>query len=258
MESVLTIAGSDSLAGGGLQADLKTFEEFNVFGVSAITSVASIFQDSVQIETLSEKTLQSQLDSILTQMKLSAIKIGLVGDVRNVHLIADKLSNQTAPVVLDPVLVFKEGSTDCDEPYLQTVKELLPKSFVTTPNLAEAEKLSGLKINSIKDMKQAAHLIQDQGCPNVVIKGGSRLSGAKAVDYLLMKDNDYLLENPKADISTTNGAGCTFSAAVASGLALKNSVEESVKDAKTFVYQAIVHGNSVGSVWQGASRNFNA
>lgn len=256
MNNVLTIAGSDSLAGGGLQADLKTFEEFDLFGVSAITSIASIFKDNVQIETLDEHLLEVQLDSIITQMKLSAIKIGLVGDVDNIQLISDKLNDLTAPVILDPVLVFKEGSTDCDKSYLQAVKKLLPKAFVTTPNLTEAEKLSGIQINSLEDMKQAARIIQGQGCPNVVIKGGSRLSGQGAIDYLLMTDSDRVFKNPKVNISTTNGAGCTFSAAVASGLATGNSIEDSVENAKSFVYAAIVHGNPVGSVWQAAKRNF--
>lgn len=258
MENVLTIAGSDSLAGGGLQADLKTFEEFNIFGVSAITSIASIFKDSVKIETLDETTLRNQLDSIISQMKLSAIKIGLVGDINNVHLIAETLAENPAPLVLDPVLVFKEGSTDCDKPYLTAVKELLPKALITTPNLVEAEKLSGVKINSLEDMKKAAQAIQKLGCQNVVIKGGSRLSGAKAVDYLLTPNSERIFENPKANISMTNGAGCTFSAAVTANIALGQSVETSVEKAKSFVYAAIVHGNSVGSVWQGASRNFPA
>ncbi|WP_125771920.1 bifunctional hydroxymethylpyrimidine kinase/phosphomethylpyrimidine kinase [Companilactobacillus furfuricola] len=256
MNNVLTIAGSDSLAGGGLQADLKTFEEFDLFGVSVITSVASIFEDKVQIKILDEHLLESQLDSIITQMKLSAIKIGLVGDVDNVQLIADKLSDITAPLILDPVLVFKEGSTDCDKSYLQAIKRLLPKALVVTPNLVEAQKLSGRQIESLEDMKQAAKDIQDQGCPNVVIKGGSRMAGHSAVDYLLTENGDCIFKNPKANISTTNGAGCTFSAAVASGLAKGNSIENSVEDAKSFVYAAIVHGNPVGSVWQAASRNF--
>lgn len=258
MQKVLTIAGSDSLAGGGLQADLKTFEELNVFGLSVTTSIASIFPDQVKIETLEIEMVRKQLQSILSQVEISVAKTGLLGSTELVEEVVDQFKNQTSRLVVDPVLVFKEGAITNNHAYLNALKsKLLPLAFLTTPNLLEAEQLSGMKINSPEEMITAAKIIQDLGCPNVVIKGGSRLVGTQTTDYLLTEEKGYWLHSPKIATSITNGAGCTFSAAITAYLAQGKKVHESVKQAKEFVQMAIINGIAIGnsgSVYQGAIR----
>lgn len=258
MQNVLTIAGSDSLAGGGLQADLKTFEELNVFGVSVITSIANIFPDDLVINTIKPELIDAQLSSILDQMPIKYAKTGLLGTVEILDLVVENLQKQPMKLVVDPVLVFKEGITSNQAEYLQAVREkLLPIAFLTTPNLSEAEQLSGMKITTKDDLVAAAKRIQELGCPNVVIKGGNRLDGNVAVDYLLNEKQGYFLNSEKLNTTITNGAGCTFSAAITALLAQNKSVSDSVKIAKKFVYSAIQYGVAIGdsgSVWQGATR----
>lgn len=258
LQKVLTIAGSDSLAGGGLQADLKTFEELNVFGFSVTTSIASIYPNRVDIEVLDSELVLQQIQSVLSQTELSAVKIGLLGSVKIIEEILNQIKFQSALLVVDPVLVFKEGEVANNQAYLEILKsKLLPLAFLTTPNLTEAEELSGMSINSPEEMVEAAKIIQSLGCPNVVIKGGNRLKGLQAVDYLLTEQQEYWLSSPKISTTITNGAGCTFSAAITAYLAQNRTVYESVKLAKKFVSEAISKGISIGdsgSVYQGAFR----
>lgn len=258
MQKILTIAGSDSLAGGGLQADLKTFEELGAFGLSVITSIASIFPNDVKIEALDTSLVRQQLQSVLSQVELPVVKIGLLGSVELAEEVIKQFKTQRSLLVVDPVLVFKEGETTDDRSYLKTLKfELLPQAFLTTPNLAEAEELSGMSISSTEEMVVAAKKIQSLGCPNVVIKGGNRLKGATADDYLLTEKQGYWLHSPKVSTSFTNGAGCTFSAAITAYLAQGMSVYEAVKIAKKFVYLAILNGIEIGDtgcVYQGRNQ----
>lgn len=261
MEDVLTIAGSDSLAGGGIQADLKTFEELDVFGVSALTSIASIINDEVVLNQINSAVILQQLDSILDQLPIHFAKTGLLGDLSAIKSICHKISQYELTLVVDPVLVFKEGSAQIETDYLDVLKDkLLPLSYVVTPNLEEAKQLSGLKEIATKaDIKKAAILIQKFGCKNVVIKGGNRFPGDMAVDYLRYEDRDYWFESSKISKNTTDGAGCTFSAVITAELALGQSLPESVYFAKKFVHSGIEKGikinSQLGSVWQGAYRH---
>lgn len=258
MKNVLTIAGSDSLAGGGLQADLKTFEELNVFGLSVVTSIADIFPDSVSIKALNSKLVKEQLESVLTQVEITSVKTGFLGSTAIIRLIKAEIEQKNLSLIVDPVLVFKEGETSKNIDYLMAIKnDLLPLATVVTPNLIEAEKLTGLKIKSVEQIPQVAQRIQALGCPNVIIKGGSRLEGTEAIDYLLTEKRDYWFRNDKVDTKITDGAGCTFSAAITAYMALGMSVLESVKMAKKFVRLSIIDGVKIGdfgSVWQGALR----
>jgi pyridoxine kinase len=255
MENVLTIAGSDSLAGGGLQADLKAFEEFNTFGLSVITSIADIFPNDLQITTLSADIVERQLDSIFSQMRPSTIKTGLLGSLENLEVVVKYLQDFEGKIIVDPVLAFKEGSSENDAEYVQAVKEqLLPLATIVTPNVSEAEKLSGLEINKSTDLMEVAKTIQGFGCSNVLIKYG-RENGN---DFLLTENGSRLFEAHKLDSKTINGAGCTLSASIAALLAHGKSVEDAVQGAKSFVYDAIelgvLTGTNTGSVWQGATR----
>ena len=260
MQNVLTIAGSDSLAGGGIQADLKTFEELDVFGLSATTSIANIFPHEVSIHNLTPEILAEQLDSIFGQVKTTAAKTGLVGSVKMIEVVAEQLKKHPTTLVVDPVFFLKEGQMDSKNDYVEaTIQQLLPLATITTPNLLEAQALSGVTISEVEDLPIAAKKIQALGCSNVVIKGGSRLSGNEAVDYLLTPDGEFWFKTPKIPNATINGAGCTFSAAITAFLAREYPVEKAVQAAKFFVQDAILQGVKIGknsgSVYQGASRN---
>lgn len=259
MENVLTIAGSDSLAGGGLQVDLKTFEELDTFGLSAVTSLVTILPQQVHVTPVANTVLAQQLTSILTQVSIRAAKTGLLGGVDAIHTVATQLAVTPMILVVDPVFVFKEGRTDRQTTELEQMKrDLLPLATVVTPNLAEAELLSGDTLTRAEQLPGAAQKIQALGCPNVVIKGGNRLPGNQAVDYLLTPQGEFWFRTLKVATPATNGAGCTFSAAITAWLARGVSVEEAVQRAKTFVRAEIAYGvrfnSTTGSVWQGAWR----
>jgi len=261
VEKVLTIAGADSLAGGGIQADLKTFEELDVFGVSALTTIVSIAAEKLLIHQVPPVVISEQIDSIFNNIKVDYLKTGLIGNLATLKLVTEKLQRYPfMKVVIDPVLVFKEAQTDVKADYLKFFrKEFLPLAYVVTPNLAEAAQLSGTAtITDRKGMQQAALKIQNLGCQNVVIKGGSRLAGELAFDYAKLGTKEYWLESPKVDQQTIDGAGCTFSAAITAQLAKGDSLIEAIRFAKKFVYLGIADGVAVnsrlGNVWQGAYR----
>jgi len=261
MENILTIGGSDSLAGGGIEADLKTFEELDVFGVSVITSIVAITNTDALINQIDPPVVEQQLDSVFKMMPIKYIKTGLLGNLTSLKIVTAELKKLSdARIVIDPVLVFKEGQTTIKKSYLNYLRtELLPLGYVITPNLVEAAQLSGLPtITDREGMQEAAIRIQQFGCRNVVIKGGNRLAGSSAVDYLKLGDDEYWLTNSKVDCQTTDGAGCTFSAAITALLANRISLLDSVSFAKKFVHAGIEHGivinDHLGNVWQGAYR----
>ncbi|AYM03987.1 hydroxymethylpyrimidine/phosphomethylpyrimidine kinase [Levilactobacillus brevis] len=260
MENVLTIAGSDNLAGGGIQADLKTFEELDVFGVSALTSVVNVVPGEIHPHTLSSELLAEQLDATLSQLPIHFAKIGLIGSFSNLLVIIKKLMNTDIKLIVDPVLFFKEGTHHFQKLYADAMKSLLlPIAYLVTPNLEEAAYLSDTsKLETQSDIQQAAQKIQALGCPNVVIKFGSRFPGDTAYNYLLTESGDYWFDTPKLAVTTTDGAGCTFSAAITALLARDYSLVEAVRLATRFVYLGIQAGIPIsprlGSVWQGAYR----
>lgn len=256
MENVLTIAGSDSLAGGGIQADLKTFEELHTFGLSALTSVVSVLPDELKAFQLPAEVMATQLTSVFDQVPIKAVKTGLLGNLTALTLAVKCLRSSQISVVVDPVMVFKEGPLQVTPEYLTALKEtLLPLATITTPNLLEAQQLSGLTITNREQMVAAARQIQALGCPNVVIKGGSRLGGSVAPDCLLIGDDVTWLEAPIILNAASDGAGCTFSAAITAQLAKGQELLEAVTFAKKFVHAAITHGVAIshdyGSVWPG-------
>lgn len=261
MENVLTVAGSDSLSGGGIEADLKTFEELNVFGLSALTNIAVITNDNVMLNQVDSQLIKQQLDSIFSHMPIHFLKTGLIGDLSALKTITAKLREYPdINVVIDPVLVFKEGKNPIQKDYLEYFqKNLLPLGYVVTPNLDEAAQLSGMdEIKNQTDMILAAKKIQELGCQNVVIKGGSRLSGDLAIDFLRLGDNEYWLKSNKINKQTIDGAGCTFSAAITAQLANGMSLFDAINFSKRFVHLGIEHGivinSQLGNVWQGAYR----
>ena len=247
-KTALTIAGSDPYSGGGLQTDLLTFQQYGIFGLSATTSIVSFNDDKFVINQLESKLLEKQIES-LYKVNLDVIKIGLLANVENIKTIKDFITYQllNTPVVLDPILAFKEGKIHLDKNYLQAlIDDLLPLASVITPNIKEAETLSGIKISSIDDMQIAAKKIADYGVDNVVVKG-------KADDVLYVNKQFSIASSQLIDTSTINGAGDAFSSAIASNLALGQGVQEAIEDAKVFATKSIVNGINLnqqfGSAW---------
>jgi pyridoxine kinase len=252
MKQVLTIAGLDSLAGGGATADIKTFEEFQTFGHMVLTCIAAI-NEEITIHDIPAHTIVDQLASIATYIELAAIKIGLLQSIETIEFVKDFLDNQACPVVLDPVLVFKEGQTEEVQDYQEALLSLFPLATLVTPNLVEAEYLAKQPITTRDEMKIAAQQIKLLGPEFVLIKGGARLGG-NACDLLYDGENFTFFEAPKLASNTTNGAGCTLSAAIAALLAKNTPMIAAVQLAKDFVFAGIEEGipltNAMGNVNQ--------
>lgn len=259
---IITIAGSDSSGGAGIQADLKTFQEYGTFGFSAITSVVTMDADegwSHTVTSMDATLVDKQLKTIYAGAPLDALKTGMLGELDTIRLARQYIDKyQQKNVVIDPVMACK-GTTELLQPEnVALMKELLlPVATITTPNLIEAGILSGLgELKTLDDMKEAAKKILDLGPQNVVIKGGKRLETEKATDLFYDGETFLLLENEKFDTDYNHGAGCTFAAAITAGLGKGLSVKESVILAKEFVAAAIKNGQSInpflGHVWHGA------
>ena len=262
-KKMVTIAGSDILAGGGIQADLATFNEYGYFGLSVITSIVTVTKDDFTIHPVPLDVLDAQLQSIFALDEIAGVKVGLLPTVGHVHMVADYLRRYATnmPVIIDPVMAFKEtDDVDVVELVAAFQKDLLPLASMTTPNLVEGELLAGIKIKDKADLAQAAEIIRGFGADAVVVKGGARLAGNEATDVVTTGAEPTFLGSQKLDSAFNNGAGCTFASAIASQLATGKTPVDAVKDAKDFVYWGIKNGValnddfSVGNVWQAARR----
>lgn len=244
----LTVAGSDSGGGAGIQADLKTFTALGVYGLSVLTSLTAQNTTGVQsIFDLPVKFIESQFDSVLTDIGCDAVKIGMLSDEEIIRSVTSKLSEyKVTNIVLDPVMVSKGGSRLLKEGAVSTlVESLIPLSLVITPNLREAEVLSGFPVSSRDDMKRAAEKIKSFGCRNVIVTGG-HLEGDTVVDILF--DGSRFIEFSEVRINTknTHGTGCTYSSAICAGLAKGYVLADSVKYAKHYTTNAIKHSLDIG------------
>ena len=246
----LTIAGSDSGGGAGIQADLKTFQELGVYGMSALTAVTAQNTLGVQgVYPLSEEAVAKQLSSIGDDLKPDALKTGMLFSGEIIRCVAQKIQAYGwSNLVIDPVMVAKGGSKLLQLDAVQSlITYLLPLSLVTTPNIPEAEILTGLPISSLQDREEAARRISAMGSRYVVIKGGHDSSGDEVVDILFDGQNFLYLESPRVETLHTHGTGCTFSAALTAELAMGKTVPEAVHTAKAFIQAAIEDGLGIGA-----------
>ena len=239
-KTALTIAGSDSSGGAGIQADLKTMLANGVYGMSAITALTA--QNTLGVSGIFPVTpefLGMQIASVFSDIRPDAVKIGMVSSKELIQVIADRLSyHKAANIVADPVMVSTSGSRLIDEDAVGALKELLlPMAAVVTPNIPEAEVLSGIRIRSSEDMVRAAEIIsREYGCA-VLCKGGHRLNDA---NDLLYRDGSFRwFMGRRIDNPNTHGTGCTLSSAIASGLARGYGLEEAVERAKEYLSGAL-------------------
>ena len=247
MKRVLTIAGSDATGGAGLEADLKIFEEYGLFGQAAITTIVTMDPDTWQHEVteLPVSLVEKQLLSSLNGGAVAAIKTGMLGNETIIEQIHHKLTpTYTEHVVIDPVIACKGTAQILQPKSVAGIKHyLLPKASIVTPNLIEAGILSGLgELETLAQMKEAAKRILDQGAARVVVKGGKRLKGNAAIDLYYDGDSFEELANEKIASNNNHGAGCTFSAAITAGVAQGLEYFDAVVKAKAVVYQGILHG----------------
>ncbi|HXV78353.1 MAG TPA: bifunctional hydroxymethylpyrimidine kinase/phosphomethylpyrimidine kinase [Candidatus Binatia bacterium] len=244
----LTIAGSDSGAGAGIQADLKTFAALGVYGTSVITAITA--QNTVEVTKifeLSPDLVAAQIDAIMEDIGAQAVKTGMLADAAIIERIAAKIGHyELKNLVVDPVMVAKSGDRLLRKAAIQALRSrLVPLAKVVTPNLPEAEALTEMKLTRAGEIEEAARRIVAMGAKNVVIKGGHRRG--PATDFFFNGKKVRQLRSPRIRTRHTHGTGCTFSAAIAAYLARGEEVEEAVALAKKYITQAIRRGFAVGS-----------
>ncbi len=240
MKTALTIAGSDCSGGAGIQADLKTMTMNGVYAMSAITALTA--QNTTGVRAIQESTpdfLKQQLDAVFEDIYPDAVKIGMVASSELIRVIADRLRYYDAKnVVIDPVMTATSGSALMKNGAVQTlIKELLPVSALVTPNIPEAQVLSGLTIESKEDMIAAAKQIGDSYHCAVLLKGGHSINDAN--DLLYANGELVWFEGKRIDNPNTHGTGCTLSSAIASNLAKGFTLAESVQRAKDYISGAL-------------------
>lgn len=249
MEQVLTIAGSDSGGGAGIQADLKTMTSFKTYGASVITAVTAQNTLGVQgVKVLSKNVVARQLDSVLTDLDFSAAKTGMLANKEIIKVVAEKVKEYSLDnLVVDPVMVATSGDVLLEEAAIETLaKELIPLARVITPNLEEAKVLAGYEVEAAVDLKELAKELYDLGAETVLVKGGHS-KDSQSLDLFYDGDEYTELTAPKIETDNTHGTGCTLSSAIASNLALGYELLPALKRSKEFITQAIKEGVTVGS-----------
>lgn len=245
MKKVLTIAGSDSGGGAGIQADLKTFAARGVYGMSAITAITA--QNTVGVQGVYELPADfvgSQIDSVMDDIGADAWKTGMLSNAEIIQMVADRARHYAVErLVVDPVMVAKSG-----DPLLRPearealVHALLPLAHVITPNHHEAHVLTGLTIETVDDMRRAAQVIYEMGAQHVVVKGGHLPATSAAIDVLYDGEAFEQFEAARVDTPNTHGTGCTFASAIAAELAKGHGVAEAVRVAKAYLTAALQAG----------------
>jgi hydroxymethylpyrimidine/phosphomethylpyrimidine kinase len=246
----LTVAGSDSGGGAGIQADLKTFHQFGVFGTSVITAVTA--QNTVGVrawEAVSVELVTRQLEAVAQDLSPATVKSGMLGSAAIVDAVATGIAQWRLPsYVLDPVMVATSGDRLLDRDAEQLIaRRLVPLASLVTPNLDEASVLVGHPVRTPDEMERAGRALIDRGAKAALIKGGHLSAPAKeVVDVLVAEGGVRCFTRPRLDTTSTHGTGCTLSAAVAAGLALGRPLERAVEDALDFVHRAMAAAPGLG------------
>jgi len=249
MRIALTIAGSDSGGGAGIQADLKTFHQFGVFGTSVICAVTA--QNTTGVfawEALSPALVARQLDAVAEDLPPAAVKSGMLGNAELVETVAAGIARHRLPnYVLDPVMVATSGDRLLAREAEQLVtRRLVPLATLVTPNLDEATILAGTDVRTADEMERAGRALVRLGARAALVKGG-HLTGPTVVDVLVTGDDVRRYSRPRVDTTSTHGTGCTLSAAVAAGLALGRPLVRAVEDALDFVHRALAAAPGLGA-----------
>lgn len=246
----LTVAGSDSGGGAGLQADLRTFAFHCVHGTSALTCITAQNTLGVdRVDSLSSEAVVAQIKAVTTDIGIDAAKTGMLLNSEIIAAVAGTFEGmETVPVVVDPVMVSRTGAQLIDDEAIATLRDrLIPQAVLVTPNRYEAQILSGLEIGNLEDMRSAARSIYDFGARAVLIKGGSTSCALRGVDVFYDGREYATLKTETVDTPHTHGTGCTLSAAIAANLARGWDLLEAVERAKHYLTQALKHSLAIGS-----------
>ena len=248
MHTALTIAGSDSGGGAGIQADLKTFAAHGVYGTSALTAITA--QNTVGVTAILALTadlVTAQIEAVATDIGADAVKTGMLANAAIIEAVAAAIESLDLPrVVVDPVMIAKSGDLLLEPEAVAALRtELLPRALVVTPNVPEAEALAGMTIPTVKEARRAARRIRDLGPKAVVIKGG-HLDGDEIVDVFWDGSELVELRGPRVKSESTHGTGCTFASAIAANLALGVPLVTAVEAAKAYVAGAIRYAPRLG------------
>jgi hydroxymethylpyrimidine/phosphomethylpyrimidine kinase len=248
MRTALTIAGSDSGGGAGIQADLKTFAAHRVFGTSAITAVTA--QNTLGVtmwQALPADLVIAQIEAVAGDIGADAVKVGMLANAAIVEAVAATIAELDLPlVVVDPVMIAKGGDRLLEEDAVDAIRlELLPRAHLVTPNIPEAEVLAGLEIRSVEAMHVAGQRILEMG-PRVVLVKGGHLDGPESVDVACTRDGSFEVRKPRIVTKDTHGTGCTLSSAIAANLALGLDDRQAIVDAREYLDGAIRHAPGIG------------
>jgi hydroxymethylpyrimidine/phosphomethylpyrimidine kinase len=250
MPVALTIAGSDPSGGAGIQADLKTFHQFGVYGEAVITLLAvQNTQRAGRVEVLAAELVMEQLEAVLEDIPPGAAKTGALGSAEIVRSVARAAAGFRFPLIVDPVLTGKQGQPLMDSQAMATLRdELLPRAALITPNVPEAEALSGMTIRGPEELRRVAEILRGMGAQAVLIKGG-HMEGdtANVVDVLLDGCDWHEFPAARLDTRHTHGTGCTYSSAITAGLACGQTLPAAVARAKRYLHEAIRTAPGLGS-----------
>jgi hydroxymethylpyrimidine/phosphomethylpyrimidine kinase len=249
MKIALTIAGSDSGGGAGIQADLKTFQQFGVFGTSVIVALtAQNTRGVLAVETVSESMVAAQLDALAQDLPPAAVKTGMLANAGHVRLVAKAIREyRWTPLVVDPVMVASSGDRLLSIDAEDVVREsLLPLAALVTPNLDEAAILTGRAVHDVATMERAGESLLRFGAGAALVKGG-HLASEELTDVLVTSAGVHHFRHARLETTSTHGTGCTLSAAVAAGLALGRDLETAVSDALDYVNRAIAAAPGLGA-----------
>lgn len=245
----LTIAGSDPSGGAGIQADLKTFQELKTYGMSVITSLTVQNTTGVQgVHHAPIEIIDQQIESIISDIPVHAFKTGMLASVEVMETVAKRAADIDAPYIMDPVMVATSGDALIVEEARDYLKDhLLPLTTVVTPNVPEAETITGITIHHLKDMEEAARLIVEKyGAKSALVKGGHIADEKKAVDVFYDGESFHRFTGKRIDTNNTHGTGCTLSAAITAYLAKGYPILQAIEYAKRYITQAIEHSLDLG------------
>lgn len=244
----LTIAGSDSGGGAGIQADLRTFAFHKVHGTSALTCITAQNTLGVsRVDALPPESVVAQIEAVASDIGFGAVKTGMLLNLDIIEAVAAALDRWPAALVVDPVMVSRTGAQLIDDRAIATLTQaLIPKALIVTPNRYEAQILADMEIDTLDAMKAAAYKIYALGSKAVLVKGGAMMGNLKGIDVWFDGDEWAVLETEQVDTPHTHGTGCTLSAAIAANLALGKAPKAAVQSAKQYVTHALKHSLAIG------------
>ncbi len=244
---VLIIAGSDSGGGAGIQADIKTCAAFGAYAATAITAVTAQNTLGVQqVQAMSPELVRAQIRSVLDDIGADVIKIGMLANKAIIEAVADEIEDEDAFVVLDPVMVATSGDKLLEDDAVEAMKtRLIPVCDLITPNIPEAQILTGLSIDDVDDFGKAGEALIEMGAYAALIKGG-HMKGNMVIDVLVSEDENALMSAPRIKSKHTHGTGCTLASAIAAAMALGAPMDEAVNTAREYVFEAIRSAPGLG------------